>query len=61
MPGRGRQRHRRRLAFLRGRLATYKIPVYVDVVADLPRTGSGKVRKGPLRELPPPAHRASTG
>jgi fatty-acyl-CoA synthase len=48
-------------AFLRGRLATYKIPVYVDVVADLPRTGSGKVRKGPLRELPPPAHRASTG
>ncbi|MFI1993579.1 long-chain fatty acid--CoA ligase [Actinoplanes sp. NPDC020271] len=41
-------------AFLRGRLATYKIPVYVDVVGDLPKTGSNKVRKGPLRSLPLP-------
>jgi fatty-acyl-CoA synthase len=41
-------------AFLAGRLAKYKIPVYVDVLGDLPRTGSGKVRKGPLRDLPPP-------
>ncbi|GIE74155.1 fatty-acyl-CoA synthase [Actinoplanes philippinensis] len=43
--------------FLTGRLARYKIPVYVDVVDDLPRTGSGKVRKGPLRTrlLPAPA------
>ncbi|MEU4422005.1 long-chain fatty acid--CoA ligase [Actinoplanes sp. NPDC024001] len=39
-------------AFLAGRLAKYKIPVYVDVVDDLPRTGSNKVRKGPLRERP---------
>ncbi|MEV0899148.1 long-chain fatty acid--CoA ligase [Actinoplanes sp. NPDC049802] len=41
-------------AHLTGRLAKFKIPVYVDVVSDLPRTGSGKVRKGPLRDLPPP-------
>ncbi|WIM94104.1 long-chain fatty acid--CoA ligase [Actinoplanes oblitus] len=40
--------------FLRERLAKYKIPVYVDVVADLPKTGSNKVRKGPLRALPLP-------
>ncbi|BBH71420.1 acyl-CoA synthetase [Actinoplanes sp. OR16] len=40
--------------FLAGRLAKYKIPVYVDVVAELPRTGSNKVRKAPLRELPLP-------
>ncbi|MFC4065234.1 acyl-CoA synthetase [Actinoplanes subglobosus] len=40
--------------FLSGRLARYKIPVYVDVVEDLPRTGSNKVRKGPLRNLPLP-------
>jgi fatty-acyl-CoA synthase len=41
-------------AFLAGRLAKYKIPVYVDILGNLPRTGSGKVRKGPLRDLPPP-------
>ncbi|MFI7544786.1 long-chain fatty acid--CoA ligase [Actinoplanes sp. NPDC049599] len=41
-------------AFLAGRLARYKIPTYVDVVADLPRTGSNKVRKAPLRALPLP-------
>ncbi|GAA2684254.1 acyl-CoA synthetase [Actinoplanes palleronii] len=41
--------------FLRERLAKYKIPVYVDVVAELPKTGSNKVRKGPLRALPLPS------
>ncbi|MFI7370518.1 long-chain fatty acid--CoA ligase [Actinoplanes sp. NPDC049668] len=41
-------------AFLRSRLAGYKIPAYVDVVDDLPRTGSNKVRKGDLRALPLP-------
>ncbi len=40
--------------FLRDRLARYKIPVYVDVVGDLPKTGSNKIRKGPLRSLPLP-------
>ncbi|GIM89116.1 fatty-acyl-CoA synthase [Paractinoplanes toevensis] len=41
-------------AFLAGRLGRYKIPKYVDVVDDLPRTGSNKVRKAPLREIPLP-------
>jgi fatty-acyl-CoA synthase len=36
-------------AFLRGRLAKYKVPVYVDVLNQLPRTGSGKVLKAELR------------
>jgi fatty-acyl-CoA synthase len=38
--------------FLLPRLAKYKIPVHVDVVAELPRTGSGKVLKPALRRLP---------
>ena len=45
-------------AFLASRLAKYKIPVHVDIVAALPRTGSGKVRKAELRDRPigtPPA------
>lgn len=36
-------------AFLLPRLARYKIPAHVDVVPELPRTGSGKVRKNELR------------
>ncbi|MBS2965867.1 long-chain fatty acid--CoA ligase [Actinocrinis puniceicyclus] len=36
-------------AFLAGRLAKYKIPVYFDFVDDLPRTASRKVQKGALR------------
>jgi fatty-acyl-CoA synthase len=35
--------------FLLGRLAKYKIPVHVEVVAGLPRTASGKVQKAKLR------------
>ena len=38
--------------FLGGRLARYKLPAYFDVVDDLPRTGSNKVRKAPLRARP---------
>jgi len=38
------------LAFARERLARFKIPRYVRVVEDLPRTGSHKVRKELLRE-----------
>jgi crotonobetaine/carnitine-CoA ligase len=38
------------LAFARERLARFKIPRYVRVVDDLPRTGSHKVRKEILRE-----------
>lgn len=36
--------------FLAARLATYKVPRYVHVVDELPRTVSGKVRKTVLRE-----------
>ncbi|MEU9024739.1 long-chain fatty acid--CoA ligase [Actinomadura sp. NPDC048394] len=44
-------------SFLGTRLAKYKIPVYLDVVDDLPRTGSNKVQKARLRAIPlsPPA------
>ncbi|MCU7729158.1 long-chain fatty acid--CoA ligase [Actinoplanes sp. KI2] len=41
--------------FLASRLARYKIPKYLDVMEALPRTGSNKVRKAPLRELPLPS------
>ena len=37
------------LAHCRGRLAGFKIPKYVEVVADLPRTGSGKVDRQDLQ------------
>ncbi|ONI89961.1 hypothetical protein ALI22I_13640 [Saccharothrix sp. ALI-22-I] len=40
--------------FLLARLAKYKVPVHIDVVEQLPRTGSGKVRKAELRKLPMP-------
>jgi acyl-CoA synthetase (AMP-forming)/AMP-acid ligase II len=36
-------------AFCRARLAGYKVPAAFEVVADLPRTASGKVRKFELR------------
>ena len=39
------------LAFARDRLSTYKVPRRVQVVDDLPRTGTGKVQKAKLREL----------
>jgi fatty-acyl-CoA synthase len=38
-------------AYLAERLARYKIPAYFEVVPDLPRTGSNKVRKAALRLL----------
>ena len=34
----------------RGRIASYKIPRHVFLVAELPMTGSGKVQKGRLRQ-----------
>jgi fatty-acyl-CoA synthase len=36
--------------FLTGRIARYKVPLYYDIVHELPRTGSGKVQKEKLRE-----------
>ena len=41
--------------FLTSRLGRYKIPKYLDVVESLPRTGSNKVQKAPLRKLPLPS------
>jgi fatty-acyl-CoA synthase len=38
--------------FLVGRLAKYKIPVHLDLLDRLPRTGSGKVRRADLRKMP---------
>ena len=39
------------LAFARDRLSTYKVPQQVQVVDELPRTGTEKVQKAKLREL----------
>lgn len=39
------------LDYARGSLARYKVPDYVVFVAELPRTATGKVTKGALREL----------
>jgi fatty-acyl-CoA synthase len=40
------------IAFVRDRLAHFKAPRRVTVVEDLPRSGTGKVRKASLRENP---------
>jgi long-chain acyl-CoA synthetase len=40
-------------AFLRDRLAAYKVPVAFHRVAELPRTDTGKVRKHELAEQAP--------
>jgi fatty-acyl-CoA synthase len=37
-------------AYADGRLAHYKIPRYVRIVADFPMTASGKVRKADMRK-----------
>jgi acyl-CoA synthetase (AMP-forming)/AMP-acid ligase II len=39
------------VAFLRGKIATYKLPERVEFMAELPRTPTGKVQRGPLRDL----------
>ncbi len=39
------------VAFLRDRIARYKVPELMQTLEDLPRTPTGKVRKGPLRDL----------
>ncbi|MER5959409.1 AMP-binding protein [Streptomyces sp. NPDC001893] len=38
------------IAFSRGRLAAYKCPRQVHVIADLPKTQSGKIRRAELRK-----------
>jgi long-chain acyl-CoA synthetase len=39
------------LAHCRTRLSAYKIPQVVQVIAEIPRTGSGKIMRYKLREL----------
>ncbi len=39
------------VAFLRDKIATYKLPEYMQTLEDLPRTPTGKVQKGPLRDI----------
>lgn len=39
------------LAFCRRELSPQKAPAHVQVVADLPRTGAGKIRRAELRQL----------
>lgn len=39
------------VSFLRGKIATYKWPEYLEILDDLPRTPTGKVQKGPLRDI----------
>jgi long-chain acyl-CoA synthetase len=38
------------LAHVRSRLAAYKVPRTVDFLDELPRTPTGKLVKGPLRD-----------
>ncbi|GBC76600.1 3-[(3aS,4S,7aS)-7a-methyl-1, 5-dioxo-octahydro-1H-inden-4-yl]propanoyl:CoA ligase [bacterium HR08] len=37
------------LAYLRSRLASYKVPKFVVFVEDLPKTGAGKIDRAMLR------------
>jgi long-chain acyl-CoA synthetase len=39
------------LAFCRTRLSAYKVPHAVHVIAEIPRTGSGKIIRYKLREM----------
>jgi acyl-CoA synthetase (AMP-forming)/AMP-acid ligase II len=44
--------------FLRDKIATYKLPEFLEILSELPRTPTGKVQKGPLRDLVIQARRA---
>lgn len=39
------------IAFLRNKIATYKLPEFLRLLEVLPRTPTGKVQKGPLRDI----------
>lgn len=38
------------IEFLRGKLAKYKIPKYIEFTSEFPKTGSGKIKKSELRK-----------
>jgi len=47
--------------FLKGKVAKYKIPKYVEFVRELPKTPSGKIQKYLLKMRPPgPSYPSST-
>jgi acyl-coenzyme A synthetase/AMP-(fatty) acid ligase len=39
------------VAFLTDKIATYKLPEFLHLLDALPRTPTGKVQKGPLRDI----------
>jgi acyl-CoA synthetase (AMP-forming)/AMP-acid ligase II len=39
------------IAFLKDKIATYKLPEFLRLLDALPRTPTGKVQKGPLRNI----------
>ena len=39
------------VAFLKDKIATYKLPEFLHLLDALPRTPTGKVQKGPLRDM----------
>ena len=39
------------VAFLTDKIATYKLPEFLHLLEALPRTPTGKVQKGPLRDM----------
>ena len=39
------------VVFLSGKIARYKLPEFMQTLEDLPRTPTGKVQKGPLRNI----------
>lgn len=47
------------IAFLRPKIATYKLPEYLQIMSDLPRTPTGKIQKSPLRDIVVPHIRSS--
>jgi fatty-acyl-CoA synthase len=49
------------LAFLKGRLASYKVPKAFSALPELPLTAAGKVDKNELRRRPPPAGEGGAG
>jgi fatty-acyl-CoA synthase len=51
-PGAVVEREEELAEFVRARLAGFKVPKRIDIVADLPKGGSGKILKTELRRLP---------